>query len=257
MIVAKKGTIMRLGVFRKRCTNFRIVGQSALFFAMAEGSWAIAPQFVSDEELAAYPIVVVGKWEKGPFKANHRYEDRGEQKVITAIESFTALNVLRVIKGDVKPGVHMLKRGWGIAWAADGGWVTSGTSTELLGDVKNVTQPNIWFLQKARSWDESDKTEYLSVSIPTTRVLASGDKEKVGSTYDRRQIPFRRARERKLSELPNKTERSARALARSPPARLRLVHNLSQFTEITRQDMRFEQGEQRFDVQVKTRQQLP
>jgi hypothetical protein len=125
---------------------------------------AMAPAFVSDEDLAQYSVVVVAKWEKAPFRANHRYDERDQQKVVTAIESFTDLNVLRVIKGDVKPGRHALMIGWGIAWSQNGNWVTSGTSTELRGDVQDVTEPNIWFLQESRSWEQTNRIKYLSVS---------------------------------------------------------------------------------------------
>src|SRR2546422_11482936 len=114
--------------------------------AVSTNSSAIAPAYVSDEALARYPVIVVAKWEKAEFKRHHRYEGTN---MVTAIESFTELNVLRVIKGDLKPGAaQKVMVGWGIAWSKDGRWVSSGTSTEMPGDVKSVTEPNIWFVKK-------------------------------------------------------------------------------------------------------------
>jgi len=86
--------------------------------AVPRMSWAIAPAFISDEELARYPIIVVAKWDKASFRAHYRYStnsDRG--KVITAFESYTELNVLRVIKGGIRPGVSTLKIGYGLSGA--------------------------------------------------------------------------------------------------------------------------------------------
>src|SRR5260221_7067110 len=74
--------------------------------AVPRVSWAIAPAFISDEELARYPMIVVATWDKASFRAHYRYStnsDRG--KVITSFESYTELNVLRVIKGTIQPGV--------------------------------------------------------------------------------------------------------------------------------------------------------
>src|SRR5947208_2316874 len=112
--------------------------------------WAIAPPYITDEELARYPVIVVAKWEKVAFKPHHRYDgSKDGARVATAIESFTELNVLRVIKGDLKPGVQKVMIGWGIVWSKDGDRVSSGTSTEMPGDVKSITEPNIWFLKRA------------------------------------------------------------------------------------------------------------
>lgn len=128
--------------------------------AWAVTVWAIAPSYISDEELARYPIIVVAQWNKAEFKPHHRKKDN----VIENSEAFTDLEVLRVIKGDVQPGTNKLKIGWGISWSQNGDRVTSGTSTELPGDVANVTEPNLWFLQRKRSWDNRDNTNYLSIS---------------------------------------------------------------------------------------------
>jgi hypothetical protein len=126
---------------------------------------AIAPPYLSDEELADSPIIVVAQWENAPFKSHVQY-DQNEQlgRVVKQSEAYTTLKVLRTVKGNgVSAGKHELLVGFGIAWRHDGKWVTSGTSTELPGDVKDTTQPNLWFLKKTRSWDESRKNEYLTV----------------------------------------------------------------------------------------------
>jgi hypothetical protein len=85
-------------------------------------------------------------------------------KIVTKREAFTRLTVIRVIKGDIKPGEHQLMVGYGIGWSAAGEYVSSASSTELPGDVSDITEANLWFLKKERSWDEKDKTEYLSIS---------------------------------------------------------------------------------------------
>jgi len=127
--------------------------------------FAMAPPYVSDEELAAYPVIVVAKWDKAPAKSHNQYrDDDGLGQVVVKSEVYTSLNVLQVVKGNIEPGVHDLMIGWGISWQEDGTWLTSGTSTEILGDVKDVTEPCLWFLKQTRSWDETRKTDYLTVS---------------------------------------------------------------------------------------------
>jgi hypothetical protein len=125
--------------------------------------WAIAPAYVSDDELAKYPIVVVAQWKRGEFKPHHRYRREDNENVIVAVEAFTELEIVRVIRGDLKPGTAKLKVGGGIGWSKDGSGVTSASSTELPGDVDNVTAPNLWFLRLEKSWDENDRSDYLSI----------------------------------------------------------------------------------------------
>lgn len=128
--------------------------------SLAMQAWAMAPSYISDEEFAKYPIIVVARWNKPEFQPHHRQEGN----VIKDIEAFTQLEVVRVIRGDVQPGNNKLKIGWGISWSKNGEYVTSGTSTELLGDATNISNLNLWFLQRERSWDKRDKTNYLSIS---------------------------------------------------------------------------------------------
>jgi hypothetical protein len=125
---------------------------------------AISPGYVSDDQLAKYPIIVVAKWDKAPIKSHDKYENHKDLgQVVVAVEAFTRLKVSAVIKGKLEPGEHDLMLGWGISWGQDG-FVTSGTSTELPGDVEDITQPCLWFLQKSHSWDEKLKDEFLTVT---------------------------------------------------------------------------------------------
>jgi hypothetical protein len=145
-----------------RLTGIVLVG---LFVSLTTTAHAIAPPYLSDEELADSPIIVVAQWEKAPFKSHIQYgqEERLGQ-VVRQFEAYTTLKVLRTVKGSgVSAGNYELLVGFGIAWRRDGKGVISGTSTEMSGDVKDVTKPNLWFLKKARSWDENRKKEYLSV----------------------------------------------------------------------------------------------
>src|SRR5262245_7575813 len=84
-----------------------------LFMGAAHNSNGIAPPFISDKELSEYPVIVVGKWEKAPFEPHNRYRDN----VVTAIEAYTKLHVVRVIKGSIQPGVHDLMVGYGVSWS--------------------------------------------------------------------------------------------------------------------------------------------
>jgi hypothetical protein len=130
----------------------------------ATSAQAIAPPYMSDEELADLPVIVVAKWEKAPFHSHIKYDqDKELGRVVRQFEAYTKLKVLRTVKGNVPPGDVELLVNYGISWHEDGKWVTSGTSTELPGDVEDVTTPNLWFLTKARSWDSNRKKEYLSV----------------------------------------------------------------------------------------------
>lgn len=122
--------------------------------------YAMAPTYVTDAELTQYPIIVAAKWDKAEVKPHELIEGN----VCREYEVFTELNVQRVIKGDIKPGKHTILMGRGIGWKKDGTRLGTWTSTDIPGDVDDVTKPNIWFLVRAQSWDTSDKTLYYSVS---------------------------------------------------------------------------------------------
>jgi len=124
---------------------------------------ALAPPYVSDSELAQYPIIVVARWEKSPVTPHNKMD--ASRDCITICEAHTKLRVERVLKGDLKPGVFDMKFDfWCVGWNKDGKQVMSSSSSMMLGDVDDVTKPTIWFLKKERGWDEKDKTEYLSLS---------------------------------------------------------------------------------------------
>jgi len=147
-----------------KTTALRLACWTVVVCLLPCASWGIAPAFISDGEIAKYPIIVVAKWDKAPFRSNAKYSTNSDLgKVVTAYEAYTELNVLRVIKGTVQPGVTTLKVGYGVGWSTNGDHVTSATSTELPGDVQTVAEPNIWFLRTSRSWDDKDATNYLSL----------------------------------------------------------------------------------------------
>lgn len=127
--------------------------------SVSEHSSAIAPPSISDSSLANFPIIVVASWPQAKIQ---RHDDI-QGNVARHIEAFTDLKVDRVVKGDVTTANHRLKISWGISWNADGKFLNSGTSTLVLGDVADVTKPNLWFLVRDRSWESTDKTEYLTL----------------------------------------------------------------------------------------------
>jgi hypothetical protein len=151
---------MKLKPSIKRARSAIAVGGS-LMLLLAGKVMAIAPPHVSDEQLASYPIVVVAKWERAPVTDHNQYSNGGQ--VCVNFESHTSLNILTVIKGDVGQGKHDLMLIYGITWNDDGTFINSGTSTEMLGDVDDVTKPCLWFLRKTRSWDTKIKDEMLTV----------------------------------------------------------------------------------------------
>jgi len=124
----------------------------------------MAPAYISDEDLAGFPVIVVARWKQSAISPHHRVEMRDGRRTITGFECFTEIHVERVLSGDLKPGRHRLKIGYGIAWNMDGTGITTGTSTELAGDAVNLTHRNLWFLKWQRSWDVRDQTDYLSIS---------------------------------------------------------------------------------------------
>jgi hypothetical protein len=125
---------------------------------------AIAPPYVSDRELAAKPIIVVARWAKAKMDPHLRYgREPGLGKVIDRMEVRTELVIERVIQGDVTPGTHKLLVESSIGWGNDGRFLGTTTSTMLMGEVEDVTKPNLWFLSRGRSWDAADKTDYFSL----------------------------------------------------------------------------------------------
>ena len=129
----------------------------AALFTTGRGTvHAIAPSYISDEELAKYPNIVIAKWTKKEFKTNHRVEGN----VLKEWEAKTEIEIESVIKGDLKPGKYTIMTAAFIGWDQNNRIMTF-TSTELPGDVSDVTKPNLWFLTTTHSWDTTDKTDYL------------------------------------------------------------------------------------------------
>ncbi len=121
--------------------------------------YAIAPSYQTDADLTQYPILVVAKWDKAPMRPHHL----SVGNVCKKFEVFTELILERVIKGDIAPGKHTILMGLGIGWQEDGAGLATWTSTHIPGDVDDVTKPSLWFLDRKRSWDPSDKILYYHV----------------------------------------------------------------------------------------------
>ena len=140
-----------------------IFGVALLWAGRAHG---LAPRYLSDEELAHSPIIVVAVWEKAAFESHEKVEEDKELgPVVMKSEAYTKLRILRVVRGsNLAEGEHDLLVNYGVYWSKDGTQLSSGTSTDLPGDVQDTTKPNLWFLEKAHSWDESRTEEYLSIN---------------------------------------------------------------------------------------------
>ncbi len=136
-----------------------VVCSSALLYALFLPGVlnAIPPPYVSDERLVQHPIIVVGKWTRAPLEPHSLTEGN----VLKEMEVRTELLVERVIKGSIKPGRHRILLGFRIGWDEEGGRFGSYMSTEMSGEVENVTDSNLWFLSSGRSWDEKDPSTYL------------------------------------------------------------------------------------------------
>ena len=94
------------------------------------------------QELARAPTIVVAKWEKPPLVPHNLVKGN----VCEKLEARTEIVVTCVVKGALKPGKYTILLGPFIGWESkDGGRVFSYTSTEMLGDVKEVKDENLWF----------------------------------------------------------------------------------------------------------------
>jgi hypothetical protein len=119
---------------------------------------------VPDEVLAQQPIIVIGKWNKTALTNHSLVKGDGPLKVLQCEEVHTELIVQKVIKGDIKPGTHKILLGFRIGWLRkDGGPVMSFMSSEMVGDVDDVCDSNLWFLESKKSWDKTDTSTYLAL----------------------------------------------------------------------------------------------
>lgn len=88
-----------------------------LALALTCRAFAMAPAYASDEQLAAYPIVVVAKRGKASATSHDQYRnDVRLGQILVKSEVYTSLNILEVVKGNVEPGVHDLIIDWGSSW---------------------------------------------------------------------------------------------------------------------------------------------
>ena len=128
-----------------------------VLFVMPAAVQALAPPHVYDEELVASPIIVVAQWTKKPLDAYERPKDElGPWWGIRA-----EIEVVRVLKGDVKPGKHLVRLGSFIGWEEKGGPVQSYTSTHLVGEAPEVAAPQLWFLERKKVPLGKDEQEML------------------------------------------------------------------------------------------------
>jgi len=155
---ANRGIAMTLRIAQETRTllGFQVL---ALALSLVPAANAVPPIFVPDEELAKMPVIVVGRWNKAAVESHNQC--KGD--VCITLESRTELVIDRVIEGKIKPGEHKILLGPFVGWQENGGEVFSFTSTEMMGDVKEVTRPNIWFLNFRRSWDKKDPNIYPSL----------------------------------------------------------------------------------------------
>lgn len=122
---------------------------------------AVEDPFVPDEELAKKPVIVVAKWDKAVMEEHHEFE--GE--AIKNWEMRTGLVIERVIQGKIKPGKQKILLKPFVSWGRNGGkiYFTFPLHIMFVGDVKDVTRSNLWFLSFKRSWDKKDPNVYLSL----------------------------------------------------------------------------------------------
>jgi HEAT repeat protein len=120
---------------------------------------ARASGHVWDDALVQKPLIVVALC---PSPSAERH-DLIENNAVLQAEGHTEVVVERVIKGDIRPGRYKLLYGWGVDWPEDEGLPADHTSSNRLGEVEDISQPNLWFLLRKRSWDKADPTVYLSL----------------------------------------------------------------------------------------------
>jgi len=130
-----------------------------------------------DEDLVAHDLIVVARW--NPTNTVTRREETTIRSngvgLIVAQERFTTIEVIRTIKGSIKPGHHRIKiepptefnfeySGEYQDRGVDPATLMSGTSNYHGGAVDNVTVPCLWFLSRARSWWKTDTTLYPTLT---------------------------------------------------------------------------------------------
>jgi hypothetical protein len=150
----------------------RIIVPIALFLLLV-ASIAVAVMIVPppDEDLSSHEMIVVAKWNPTSITSRILSEwnaelDGLEQK---EYEGFTTVEVIRSIKGDLKPGKHTIRMPLSMVSFQT---ITKGKgptlfwfgSTQHPGAVDDVTVPCLWFLNKTKSWTKEDKTVYPTLT---------------------------------------------------------------------------------------------
>jgi len=124
----------------------------------------VAPTFVSDEELTSHPVVVVARWNKTPLVPHHEpIEHARERNTPWQYEVRAAVSVERIVAGEMQFGEHtVLLAEYMVGWREDG-WLANWCSIMMAGDVRDVREPNLWFLVPKRSWEAEDPQTYLAL----------------------------------------------------------------------------------------------
>jgi hypothetical protein len=144
---------------------------AASFLCIAGLVCAVSLSPPKDEELASHEVVVVAKWNptnivtRSKCKWNAELDGLENQEY----EDFTTIEVIRSIKGDLKPGNHQIrmstylvsfrtiKKGHGPTLYFFG-------SSERPGAVEDVTLPCLWFLNNTKSWMGEDTNTYPTLT---------------------------------------------------------------------------------------------
>ncbi len=117
----------------------------------------IPPPYVSDEELAKYPIIVVAEWDGSPLVDR----DKVVGNVCEETETGVRIRIKRVIQGGAPTGAAELLITDRFGWTAKYPMIMTYTSSEMSGDVEDTRHENLWFLKRGRSWKAEDSKEYF------------------------------------------------------------------------------------------------
>ena len=169
--------------FRPRATQ-KVLGQSqrimktrfklivvAGFLCIASFVGAITFSPPPDEELASHELVIVAKWNptnvvsRSKSQWNVRLDGFEQQEY----EAITTIEVIRTLKGDLKPGLHLIRLPlYGVSFHAikkgHGPTLYFFGSSERPGAVEDVTVPCLWCLNNAKSWMIEDTNTYPSLT---------------------------------------------------------------------------------------------
>ncbi len=140
------------GVRRSILHDMRLRSAVAAVLALvvAGPALAVAPPTVEDAVLAKSAVVVVARWDGEPIRWRDGLYDGADARIV----------VERSIAGGLAPGTHAIRLGPGLGWGPEGRLIAH-WSTEMWGEIDDVSQPNLWFLRAAREGDAASTTEVL------------------------------------------------------------------------------------------------